>query len=189
VSRWLTVVRAFSWRRLTPALGLVAVAVSLVLAGCDAGTVRLPPIPTVAAGSSAATSLTVSGAVNGTLTSPGAACVPGGPAGVTVTIQGIVDGANYLLTFNAPGGTTNLTSATSPHIVVEFAPLQGAGNWGANPNRHLGSGTLVVNATAGKVDLHLVAGPGNAPATTVDIAGSYGCSSSAVAPNAPQPLP
>jgi hypothetical protein len=209
LSRWLTVVRSFSWWRKAPATGLLVAAAALLLAGCDSngGTVSLPPIPTVVGGSNATTSITVSGAVNGTLASPGASCVLGGPAGVEVTIQGTVAGASYLLAFDAPSGTTDLGSATALHVVVEFAPLQGAGNWGANPSHQLGSGTLVVNAKGGTVDLHLVPGPGSsatappsaspspgasppAPAaaspspstpsaTTVDISGSYGCSSNA----------
>jgi hypothetical protein len=170
------VTHSFSRGRRLPAIALSAAGAALLLAGCDS-TVSLPPIPTVAASSIPPTSITVGGALTGPLASPGARCVAGGPAGVHVTIQGTVSGGGYLLSFDASSGTTNLSTTKSSHALVEFAPLQGAGNWGADPSSKQGSGTLVVNAKGGKLDLHLAPGPGSASTTVLDVSGTYGCSS------------
>lgn len=169
-----------TWRKRSASQLLLAAGATLLLAACDSDTVTLPPSQTVVPNDTTPpTSMAVTGAITGTFNAPGARCALGGPAGNEVTIQGILAGGSYVLAFNAPNGSTDLATAGSSHVVVEFAPLQGAGNWGADPSRQIGSGTVVVNAHGGTVNLHLAAGPGSPSPAALDLAGTFGCSGTA----------
>jgi hypothetical protein len=133
--------------------------------------------PSAGAGGSAATTLTVGGAVGGTLSAPGAACVDLGSAGFQVAITGALAGANYVLKFNAPGGTTDLSAATTADIVVLFLQLPSGPSWQADPRAGKGTGTINVNGTTGgAVNLHLVPSAGSS-GSGVDLSGAYTCSS------------
>ncbi len=128
-------------------------------------------------GGSTATTLAVGGAVSGTLTAPGAACVDLGAAGFQVTITGALAGATYVLKFDAPGGTTDLSVATTADIVVLFLHLPTGPSWQADPRSNKGTGTIKVNGTTtGSVDLHLIPSTGSS-GSGVDVSGAYACSS------------
>ena len=134
--------------------------------------------------SAAPTTITVTGGPNGTLMSPGAACIDLG-GNFQVAITGEIGGSRYLLKFDAPGGTTDLSAPSAAGKVgatVYFAPLSaaGGGSWGANPQAHQGSGSLIVDGTrGGSVVLHLVPSSGSAATTPLDLNGTYSCATGA----------
>ena len=138
---------------------------------------------TSAPAGSGTTSIIVSGTVSGALSSPGAACVDEGQAGFQVAIQGKLGGTGYVLKFNAPSGTTDFSVKTTADIVVGFFQLPAGASWGADPRSSKGSGTIQVNGPAGgKVDLHNMVPSAGTPATgTIDVVGSYACTSNIAA--------
>jgi hypothetical protein len=120
-----------------------------------------------------------SGGPSGALTGASAACVDEGQAGFQIAMQGSISGSTYVLKFNAPSGQTDLSTPTTQDIVVLFAQLPAGSNWGGDPRAHKGSGTLTVNGSqGGRLALHLIAGPGSAVTTPVDLSGTWVCSSS-----------
>jgi hypothetical protein len=130
-------------------------------------------------GGSGTTAITLGGALSGPFVAPGAACVDLGMAGFQVAITGTVGGTKYLLKFDAPKGTTDLSVRTTTNVVVLFIQLPSGAAWGADPRSGMGSGTLTVNGSAGGiVDLHLVPNVGTPASGTLDVSGTYSCTSS-----------
>ncbi len=167
-----------------PVVGLLAV---LACGGCGSGSgapsasspgaAQATPSPSGASGGGT-TAITLAGALSGALTTHGAACVDQGAAGFQVTIAGTVAGANDVLKFDAPGGTTDLSVRTTADIVVLFLQLPAGPSWTADPRSSKGSGTIEVNgSTGGTVNLHLVPSTGSSATGTLDVSGPYACSS------------
>jgi hypothetical protein len=131
------------------------------------------------AGSAGPTTITVAGGPAGTLPGDGAACIPLGGTSFQVAITGTVAGTRYVLKFDAPGGTTDLTSpqlASDTTTSVFFGPATGGGSWAVTPASHHGSGTLTVDGTTGgRIALHLVPSTGSTVTTALDINGAYTC--------------
>ena len=141
------------------------------------GTTSATPTPA----NKGVTNITVaggSGGPNGALAGASAACVDQGQAGFQVAMQGTVSGSTYALKFDAPSGQTDLSTPTTQDITVLFLQLPAGSNWGGDPRAHKGSGTLTVNGSqGGRLALHLIAGPGSAVTTPVDVSGTWVCSS------------
>ncbi len=96
-----------------------------------------------------------------------------------MSIQGTLSGKSYVLKFDAPGGTTDLSVHTTADITFLFLELPAGANWAADPRSQTGSGTLTVNGTTGgQLKLHLVPGQGNTGAAPLDVAGAYTCTGS-----------
>jgi hypothetical protein len=130
-------------------------------------------------GGSGTTAITLGGALSGPFVAPSAACVDLGTAGFQVGITGTVGASKYLLKFDAPKGTTDLSVKTTTNVVVLFIQLPSGAAWGADPRSGMGSGTLTVNGSAGgTVDLHLLPNVGTPASGTLDVSGTYSCSSS-----------
>ena len=137
---------------------------------------------TPAPSSNGVTNITVAGGSsgpNGALTGASAACVDEGQAGFQVAIKGSISGSTYVLKFDAPSGQTDLSKKTTQDIVVLFAQLPAGSDWGADPRAQNGSGTLTINGShGGSLSLHLIANPGGAVSTPLDVSGTWTCSSS-----------
>ena len=124
------------------------------------------------------TSLALSGALNGTLTSSGVGCLDQGSSGFEVSIRGILAGTSYLLKFDAPKGTTDLALKTTADITVLFLPLPSGPSWQADPRSGAGSGTVTVDGpSGGSVNLHLVPSTGSSATGPLNVSGSYACTS------------
>jgi hypothetical protein len=96
-----------------------------------------------------------------------------------VAIQGSLSGSTYVLKFNAPKGQTDFSKPTTQDIEVLLLQLPAGSNWGADPRGQKGSGTLTINGSrGGSLALHLIAGPGGAVSTPIDVSGTWVCSSS-----------
>lgn len=170
--------------------GLPAALVACAIAGCGGGgasagsatgqqTTPSDSRASTGAGGGGPTTITVAGGPDGTLAGDGAACIPLGSASFQVGITGTIAGTRYVLKFDAPGGTTDLTSpqvAGDTTTSVFFGPTTGGSSWTVTPASHQGSGTLTVDGTTGgRIALHLVPSTGSTVTTALDINGGYTC--------------